>query len=357
VARGLSWLMPSARAAALAGGAAVLGVQGMGCGGLLDGEKPPQITALAPVEARSGDTIMLKGSGFAPTAEENAVLIGDRRGRIVTAARDSLSVEVPAVTFLGDGVTRVGVRVRVGERESNSFPLDLHSPRVAGRPPPSTPPEPLPEPTVMTEPTPVPRGRHPASTRAPTRRAAGTRPAPPPVVPSAVEPTLPEEPEQGVAQGLEPDDAAARDAARARAPSSRALVAGDTMVRSRAASSSGPAGFDMGGVQLKQATLEGRVQFEASPEALQADVAFNVKVFLENLADEPLRLKELRTSTVVDGRRSTKTLKLGSEVGPRTRALLAELPGLWSGDTQSWELDVQVVTREGDVYSNRLTWK
>ena len=173
------------------------------------------------------------------------------------------------------------------------------------------------------------------------------------------------EPEQAVelydeALSLEPDHAAAlagREEALARVPPKKALVAGDTKVRSRAASSSGPAGFDMGGVKLKQAVPEGRVQFEVAPQAVQADVAFRVKVFLENLTGEPLRLKELRTSTVVDGERSTKTLKLGSEVGPRTRALLAELPGLWSGETQSWQMDVQVVTREGDVYSNQLTWK
>jgi uncharacterized protein (TIGR03437 family) len=55
----------------------------------------PRITSLAPRLANAGDTITITGSNFSTSPDENSVLFGGMRGRVVSATTTQLRVAVP----------------------------------------------------------------------------------------------------------------------------------------------------------------------------------------------------------------------------------------------------------------------
>jgi len=88
----------------------------------------PTLNTLSVAQTRAGDTIQLTGSSFSPVAEHNVVLFSGIRGRVLSASREALSVEVP-----GCLPTRtVQVTAQLGTLVSGSLPLTVES---NGQPP------------------------------------------------------------------------------------------------------------------------------------------------------------------------------------------------------------------------------
>ena len=58
--------------------------------------QPPAIAEVSPSQAAAGETVTITGSGFSPDADQNAVLFGGLRGRVLAATPTSLTVQVPA---------------------------------------------------------------------------------------------------------------------------------------------------------------------------------------------------------------------------------------------------------------------
>lgn len=56
---------------------------------------PPSITTIAPTAARAGDTLVITGENFSPTAEENVIVFGGFRGKVTSASATQLRVVVP----------------------------------------------------------------------------------------------------------------------------------------------------------------------------------------------------------------------------------------------------------------------
>lgn len=85
---------------------------------------PPLIARVSPSTAHAGETVVLDGQGFATTLEGNVVYFDDYSGRVVTAARTRLEVEVPDVQLGLRSQASVAVKVQVNEkRVSNALPL------------------------------------------------------------------------------------------------------------------------------------------------------------------------------------------------------------------------------------------
>ena len=56
----------------------------------------PVVTAVSPSTAAAGQTVTVSGSNFSAVADENGVLFGGLRGRVLTASTTQLTVQVPA---------------------------------------------------------------------------------------------------------------------------------------------------------------------------------------------------------------------------------------------------------------------
>jgi hypothetical protein len=85
---------------------------------------PPLIARVAPSAAHVGETVVLDGQGFDPTLEGNVVYFDDYSGRLMTAARTRLEVEVPDIQLGQRSQASVAVKVEVREkRVSNTLPL------------------------------------------------------------------------------------------------------------------------------------------------------------------------------------------------------------------------------------------
>lgn len=88
----------------------------------------PVLDGLSVERARAGDTLRITGSSFSPVPEHNVVLFSGIRGRVVTASREALTVEVP-----GCLPTRtVQVTAQLGPLVSGALPLAVES---NGQPP------------------------------------------------------------------------------------------------------------------------------------------------------------------------------------------------------------------------------
>jgi hypothetical protein len=179
------------------------------------------------------------------------------------------------------------------------------------------------------------------STPKAARRAP--RAAPPAAAPSLA-PAGPEPP-----QRLEPP----------RPPGRRAFVAGLTQIGSTRGSGATLKGFDPTAVALKRAPeSDGAIEFEVVPTQVQPGEPYVVKVYLRNRGEKAIRLKSLNVASEMNGRSSRTPLSPRSKaVEPSLVGLLAELPGVWKDDVESWSIEVEVLTGAGDTYSSRVTWK
>jgi hypothetical protein len=88
----------------------------------------PTLEGLSVAQSRAGDTIQVTGSGFSPVPEHNVVLFSGIRGKVLSASREVLRVEVP-----GCLPTRtVQVTAQLGPLVSGALPLAVES---NGQPP------------------------------------------------------------------------------------------------------------------------------------------------------------------------------------------------------------------------------
>ncbi len=118
-------------------------------------------------------------------------------------------------------------------------------------------------------------------------------------------------------------------------------------------------GFDTDGVEVKRAAqVPGRIEFEVAPTRVKPGDRFTTRVFLRNTGKKEIKIKEMNVSRAVNGLRTAiSPMPRAKEVAPRSRTLLDEMPGVWVADTNTWTLDVAVVSSRGDTYQNQLVWK
>ncbi len=81
------------------------------------------VTSIEPTRARTGQTVVLSGKGFASEPQANVVMFGDKPGTVVKATESQLEVLVPEVVTAPGQDVRVPVRVRAGKGESR--PVEL----------------------------------------------------------------------------------------------------------------------------------------------------------------------------------------------------------------------------------------
>ena len=82
---------------------------------------PATLSSVAPASADAGDTIEIFGSGFAPNAHDNTVLVAGFRAEVIEAAANRLRAVVPACV-----PTRTAeLRVNLGSVASNALTLDV----------------------------------------------------------------------------------------------------------------------------------------------------------------------------------------------------------------------------------------
>jgi hypothetical protein len=116
-------------------------------------------------------------------------------------------------------------------------------------------------------------------------------------------------------------------------------------------------GFDQTGIK-RAPEIPGRVDFEVTPASVKAGDSYSVRVFLTNDGGKPIAVDALKVAMVTDGRRSALDVPPRSRnVAPRERALLYELPGVWKDGIATWALEVAVVSKRQDRYTNTLNWK
>ncbi len=344
----------------------------------LDRTEPPQVTGLAPIEARPGTEVTLQGSGFASEAEDNVVMFGDRRGRVVQSGPNALRVEVPVVAFSDAAVARVAVRVIVDKRESNSLQLDIGVAEEVAVVEPEPMPEPMLEPVPDADPDPLvptPNPKRPRATaRSKPKPAKATTSAP--IAPGQALAATLAKAHAGVAMGqyqeavilhdevlkLEPANAEAKTG---RENALRQMAGAKTLVASATRTQAGPtkkkaapAGFDSADVQVGREPTAAEFEFKMVPASMTPGRAYKVHVLLRNLGHEPIELKDIRVSVAVNGKRTASRVALKSKaVGRGEIKLLAEVPGVWPDELKSWKLSTTVVGRDGDSYASDATWR
>jgi len=101
---------------------------------LMRGVGGPSIESIAPTRARAGEVVTLTGKNFASTPESNLVRFeGTRDGRVVSATKTQLQVEVPDVPAAIGRPNRVPVTVTVDGRTSDSALIAVYqAPRIHG---------------------------------------------------------------------------------------------------------------------------------------------------------------------------------------------------------------------------------
>jgi hypothetical protein len=357
-------------------------------------EAPPELTAVAPAQARSGETVVVQGSGFSNTLQENVVLFGNKGGRVVTAAPTELRVEVPTLGLSEDSAARVVVRVQVGGRASNTLVVDIlpslpemadgsdgetdagadaqtseeladvevtewevpareaavrsrsaqRAPGAAEAQKPAATADAETEPAASPQ---SPRAAQSASAtelpeiaKPPARVAsAEKRPAPKPAAPVPTpEPT---------AALPEPEPPAVLDGA---------FSVGATRLITRD-SGGGPAGFDGAEVEVMDEGNGARFEVEISPKHIQPGSPYRVRVSLTNLGAKKIKVQRLRATTLVNGEESSKTLSLRSkEIAQSETVFLADLPGVWPTDISSWSLDLWANARDAQ-YAVSVQWR
>jgi len=252
----------------------------------------------------------------------------------------------------------------------------------------------LKEARVTGGPTPAPTAPAPTTTTVPPTTLAAATPAPPPV--SVAEapppPSLPSGPagpaappgppkvkkilteaESAAGKGkfkeagslyaealkLDPSNPQARAWRAAVDSLNRSFAMGITEAESLKGVSRDLKGFDATGIGVKRMPDQvARLQIEIEPPRLRPGQPYNVSVYLQNDDKaQAIELDELKIAMTSDGKRTAVpvTPQVAS-VGPQKKALVAELPGTWSGGS-AWAMEVVLTSKRQDVYKNRLDWK
>jgi hypothetical protein len=90
---------------------------------------PPLIGRVSPSPVHIGQNVVIEGQGFATTLEGNVVYFGDYSGRMVSAARTRIEVEVPEIGVPEGQEVRLPVKVQVGENQvSNAMEIVVRPP-------------------------------------------------------------------------------------------------------------------------------------------------------------------------------------------------------------------------------------
>jgi len=124
-----------------------------------------------------------------------------------------------------------------------------------------------------------------------------------------------------------------------------------------------PEGFeDSAGVTVKKGTaaaeLPGALAFDMRPNAPKGGDKYTVSCEMVNQGSQPIAVKDLVVTFVVNGRRSGAPLTpLTASVAPGQRGKLFESSDVWKEETTSWSLEVVVRTPRGETYKNTLVWK
>jgi hypothetical protein len=122
---------PIPRAALLGVGVAVLAAAALVVFSRLH-RPPPVLASVSPAKAEPGGTVIIRGTGFVPTAEGQAVRFGDALGAVTAATDTQLTATVPG-ELMGAGAAEVPVVVERGRARSNALSLQiLRLPRVTG---------------------------------------------------------------------------------------------------------------------------------------------------------------------------------------------------------------------------------
>jgi hypothetical protein len=146
---------------------------------------------------------------------------------------------------------------------------------------------------------------------------------------------------------------AARDAAK------RTFVSGRTNVQAAKAEKGGVSGFDTDDVSVAKAPdFTGRLEFEMSPTSAKPGDAYVLKIYLVNEGKKSIKITGVNITRTVNGTASGQPVAPSSrEAQPRQRVLLAELPGAWPENVNSWSTEVVMTANKGDSLTNRLTWR
>ena len=317
--------------------------------------RPPgtRLSGVDPARARPGDSVILRGSGFAREAAENTVIIGDRTARVVSASESQLTVEVPEVALDTGQPSSVAVRVVVGQRASAAVSVQVYrdaavqadsadqaDTAVQASPTPTLPVETAVA-KVAAESSDAPAGGvaapKPPRTRTPSRPTSQpvvAAAAPPPVAPApAAPPALP--------------------------PAQRRFVLERTNVESTKRVTAELEGFDTAGVDVKRAPdVVGRVDFEVTPPQVRPGDHFTVNVYLINDGHKGIKLKDMFVATSVNGRLvSGPSEPRAREVGPRKKAVIGSFSDTWRDTIATWAMDVTITSDRGDIYKNQVIWK
>src|SRR5262245_27387006 len=307
----------------------------------------PRLLGVDPARARPGDTVILRGSGFAAQPAGNTVLFGDRTARVASASESQLSVEVPDLELADGAPSNAVVRVLVGQSATATFNVQVYREAEAGAaaaPPVETPPVETAEATVPVEAAAPPPATAPAKSTRP-RLASRPTPAPAPVA--------------GAAPAPEPAPARPVAAAPALPPAQRRFVLDRTEVESKKRVTADLEGFDTEGVDVKRAPdVVGRVDFEVMPAQVKPGDRYTVNVYLINDGRKDIRLKDMFVATSVNGRLvSGPAEPRAREVGPKKKAVIGSFSDTWRDTIATWAMDVTVTSDRGDVYKNQVMRK
>ncbi|HSF01993.1 MAG TPA: IPT/TIG domain-containing protein [Solirubrobacterales bacterium] len=305
--------------------------------------RPPatRLDGIDPARARTGDTVILRGAGFAADPAANIVLFGDRTARIAGASASQLTVEVPELALEGGQASSVAVRVIVGQSASTAVDVQVFRDSTAA----------VAAPAAVEGP--------------PVETAEASAPADPPPAPAAGPRTKASRPSLPRATPAPPAAAAAASGALpsaappALAPAHRRFVLERTNVESTKRVTAGLEGFDTTGVDLKRAPdVVGRVDFEVSPPQVKPGDRFTVYVYLINDGRKDIKLKDMFVATSVNGRLvSGPSAPKAREVGPKKRAVIGAFSDTWRDTIATWAMDVTVTSDRGDIYKNQVAWK
>jgi hypothetical protein len=248
--------------------------------------------------------------------------------------------------------------------------------------PPTTTPAALPSPVTKATPAPTPvptvaKGPSPAPTKAPTAAVATPPPGPSAEALKAQQvATLLGQADTAAAAHSYDQAAGFYDDALKLDPSNAKATAGKTAAIASAASfkktfvsgktvvSSGKAakalsGFDSEDVSVSKAPdYSGRIEFEVTPRNVKPGDNYSVKVFLTNDGKKSFKIGSLNVTTTANGSKTGGPASSSvKEVQPQQRVSLQETSGAWQDGTNSWNLEVAVVSDHGDTFKNTVTWR
>ena len=272
-------------------------------------------------------------------------------------------------------------------RASEPPPAPVATPEPAAATPApveSATPEPVatPTPVVSSTPTPpaaaTPTPRPTATPRATPTPAAAATPPPAPSGPSPAQQAAGLIGQAEAALGgrqydtaishldgalrLDPGNARATslraDATQRRDMAHRKFVAGRTVVdseKTRKDKARGLVGFD---ADEKAPDFAGRIEFEMSPGAVEANDAWTLKVFVVNQGQKAIRVQGLALGAAVNGTGGAAPVAANvREIAPQQRVQVAETSGTWHDGTTSWVAQATLTAPKNETLSNTLTWR